>query len=187
MCLGEGFNPVNVKHTVNKWIVGETKLAADKTAAHLEEYRFDLASSSAYDFVWNNFCDWYLEFTKPILMNGTDAEKAETRATTAWVLGQMLHFLHPFMPYVTEELWEQFVGKGMLITAPWPDLSAVAVAATGINWVKELIETIRGVRVELNVPGSTKIRLIIKDASNEIKNRIMENDLYITRMARLVD
>ena len=183
----EGFNPATVSHTVNKWIVSEVKLATDKIAAHLEEYRFDLASSSAYEFSWNNFCDWYLEFTKPILMNGSDAEKAETRATTAWVLGQMLHFLHPFMPYVTEELWEQFVGKGMLITAPWPDLSHVPVASTGINWVKELIETIRGVRVELSVPGSAKIRLIIKDASPEIVARIKENDLYITRMTRLMD
>ena len=183
----EGFDPASVKHTVNKWIIGETKLAADKIAALLDDYRFDLASSTAYDFAWNNFCDWYLEFTKPILMSGSDAEKAETRATTAWVLGQLLHFLHPFMPYITEELWEQFGGKGMLISAQWPQLPASLEAVTGINWVRELIERVRATRVELNVPGSTKIKLLIKDADKTIVDRIAENASYIIRMTRLVE
>ena len=150
------FDPAAVKHTVNKWIIGETKLAADKIAGLLDDYRFDLASAAAYDFIWNNFCDWYLEFTKPILTGADEAAKTETRATTAWVLGQMLHFLHPFMPFITEELWDQFVGDGLLMTQKWPVLAdKIVVATTGINWVKKLIEEIRAVRVELNVPGAT--------------------------------
>ncbi len=110
------FDPGSVKQTVNKWIIGETKLAADKVAAHMDEYRFDLASSAAYEFIWNNFCDWYLEFTKPIIGGSDEGAKAETRATTAWVLGQIMHILHPFMPYITEELWDQIVGGKLLMT-----------------------------------------------------------------------
>jgi valyl-tRNA synthetase len=181
------FDPSTVKHAVNKWIVGETKLAADKIAALLDDYRFDLSSLAAYDFIWNNFCDWYLEFTKPILGGTDEAAKVETRATTSWVLGQMLHFLHPFMPYITEELWDQFVGKGLLITAPWPALPQDLVQPTGINWVRQFIEEIRAVRSELNVPGAAKIKLLIKDATKEIQDRITENLSYIMRMARLAD
>ena len=139
---------------VNKWIVGETKLAADKVAALLDDYRFDLASSAAYDFVWNNFCDWYLEFTKPILAGTDEAAKAETRATTAWVLGQMLHILHPFMPFITEELWGQFVGEGMLMTDAWPELADKLAGADRHQLVMQLIEDVRATRVELNVPAA---------------------------------
>lgn len=183
----EGFDPASVKHTVNTWIVGETKLAVDKIAGFLDEYRFDLASAAAYDFIWNNFCDWYLEFTKPILGGADEGPKAETRATTAWVLGQMLHFLHPFMPFITEELWGQFVGRGVLMSSAWPVLKDNLVKPTGINWVRQLIEKIRGVRVELNVPGAAKIRLLIKDASKEVEQRVADNLSYIVRMARLVE
>lgn len=181
------FNPAGVQHAVNRWIVGETKLAADKIAGLLDDYRFDLASAAAYDFIWNNFCDWYLEFTKPILGSSDDAAKAETRATTAWVLEQMLRFLHPFMPFITEELWTQIVGKGMLMTQAWPALSDRLVTPTDMNWVRQLIEKIRAVRVELNVPGSAKIKLLIKDAGSIIEQRVAANLSYIVRMARLVD
>jgi valyl-tRNA synthetase len=181
------FDPATTKQTVNKWIIGESKLAADKIAAHLDEFRFDLASAAAYEFIWNNFCDWYLEFTKPIIGGADEAAKAETRAATAWVLGQIAHILHPFMPYITEELWGQFAGGEMLITSPWPVLSDKLVAATGINWVKGLIENIRSVRVELNVPAAAKIKLLIKDADKAKAGRIQDNIGYIARMARLVD
>ena len=182
------FDPASVKHQVNQWIIGETRLATDKVASLLDEFRFDLASSAAYDFIWNNFCDWYLEFTKPILGGADEAAKAETRATTAWVLGQMLHFLHPFMPYITEELWDQFVGGGkLLMTSAWPQLPESLVKPTAMNWVRQLIEEIRAVRVELNVPGGAKIKLLVKDADKEIAARIADNLGYITRMARLAD
>ncbi len=183
----KGFDPAKVTQPVNAWIVGEVKLAADKVAACFDEYRFDLASSAAYDFVWNIFCDWYLEFTKPILMGTDEAAKAETRATTAWVFGQMLHILHPVMPYVTEELWAQSVGGDMLITGTWPKLPESLIVPTDINWVKELIEKIRATRVELNVPAAAKIKLLVKNPGKEIVDRIQANLSYIVRLARLVD
>ena len=137
------FNPSKVKHTVNKWIVGETKVAVDKVTALLDLYRYDQSTNAAYEFIWNTFCDWYLEFTKPILLGADEAAKAETRATTAWVLAQMLKFLHPFMPYITEELWEQIVGDGkQLMSAAWPELpdSMLNKAAQDeMNWLIRLI------------------------------------------------
>lgn len=185
----EGFDPSTAKHMVNQWIIGETKLAADKIASLLDEYRFDLASSAAYDFVWNNFCDWYLEFTKPILGEADEATKAETRATTAWVLGQMLHILHPFMPYITEELWEQFVGgTSMLMTAGWPSMPDAWVrkeAQNEINWLIRLISAVRTVRAELNVPAGAKIRLEIKDANATTQAMLATHAPVIERMARL--
>ena len=113
-----------------------------KLPALLDEHRFDLASNASYEFVWNNFCDWYLEFTKPILLGTDEAAKAETRATTAWVLEQILHILHPFMPFITEELWAEFTGsKEMLIVAKWPELKRRAnpSGASGMNWLVRLI------------------------------------------------
>ena len=184
----DAFDPAQAKHTVNQWIIGETKLAADKIASLLDDYRFDLASSAAYDFVWNNFCDWYLEFTKPIIAGADEAAKAETRATTAWVLAQMLHFLHPFMPYITEELYGQFIGgKDMLMKAAWPVLPDALVVPTGINWVRQLIEKIRSTRVELNVPGAAKIKLLVKGADKDAVAKITESLSYIVHMARLAD
>jgi valyl-tRNA synthetase len=183
------FDPPAAKNAVNKWIIGETKLAADKIAAHLDEYRFDLASAAAYDFIWNNFCDWYLEFTKPILAGEDEVAKAETRAATAWVFGQMLRFLHPFMPYITEKLWEQFVGGSLLMTRTWPQLPDDLVIATGINWVIALIEKVRATRVELNVPAAAKIHLLVMKAVDkpQVVDKIHEHLTIITRMARLAD
>jgi len=160
-----GFDPAEVKHTVNKWIIGETKLAIDKIAAHLDEYRFDLASSAAYDFVWNNFCDWYLEFTKPILTEFGPPEheeiKKETRAATAWALSQILCFLHPIMPYITEELWAQFIGQGMLMKTAWPKLNDNLLNAgrEDINWVIDIITKIRAARTEYNIPPAARINV----------------------------
>ncbi|MDE1900271.1 MAG: valine--tRNA ligase [Alphaproteobacteria bacterium] len=182
------FNPAAVTQTVNQWIVGETKQAVDKIAAHLDEFRFDLATSTAYEFVWNNFCDWYLEFTKPVLSGTDEAAKAETRATTAWVLGQILHFLHPFMPFITEELWQQFTGsEAMLITAAWPVIDAPAdhAAREEMNWLVRLISDIRAVRAELNVPAGAQVPLQVKGAGAETRARLERHAAIIARLARL--
>jgi valyl-tRNA synthetase len=182
------FDPASVTQTVNKWVVGETRLAANRIADLLDEFRFDLASSAAYDFIWNNFCDWYLEFTKPILAGADDAAKSETRATTAWVLGQSLHFLHPFMPFITEELWDQFVGKGLLMKAAWPQLSESLINETAkaeMDWVIRLVSTIRTIRVELNVPAAAQVQLQLKDASTATKVQIERHLSLLMRLARL--
>jgi valyl-tRNA synthetase len=184
------FDPLTAKNTVNKWIIGETKLAAEKIATHLDEYRFDLASAAAYDFIWNNFCDWYLEFTKPILTGTDRAAIAETRVTTACVLGQVLRFLHPFMPYITEELWDQFIGGGLLIKEKWPSMPETIIDKTAeeeINWLIRLISAIRTIRAELNVPPAAQIQLHMKDASAASRKRLEMHQPLIMRLARLAD
>src|SRR5262249_32678179 len=125
---------------------------------------------------------------KPILAGGDEAAKAETRAVTAWVLGQMLHLLHPFMPYITEELWDQFVGGSLLMQQKWPMLSEKLVqkdAQGEINWVIKLISDIRTTRAELNVPANAQIRLLINEISLPAHARLMEHQTLIMRLARL--
>jgi len=187
----KNFAPASVKDVVNKWIVGETKLAVDKITLLLNDYRFDLSSSAAYDFIWNSFCDWYLEFTKPVLLGTDEVVKAETRATTAWVFEQMLRFLHPFMPYITEELWGEItVSDKMLISAGWPQLADKLVSQepqSEINWVIRLITTIRAIRAELNVPAGAQVQLQLKDASAITKARLERHLPLITRLARLAN
>jgi len=181
------FDPSNVKHTVNKWIIGETIIAADKVAKELDEYRFDLSSHSVYEFIRNIFCDWYLEFTKPLLEKEDDTAE-ETKETTAWVLAQMLKILHPFMPYITEELWSKIVGEdSLLISTAWPlkDFETDSLAQDEMNWVKNLVSSIRTVRSELNVAGGLKISLLIKDANETNKNRIKIHNDIIKKLARL--
>jgi len=183
------FDPAKVKHTINRWIVGETKRAADKVTSLLDQYRFDLASSAVYDFIWNTSCDWCLEFTKPILGGADETAKLETRATTAWVLAHMLKLLHPFMPYITEELWEQIVGNGkMLMTESWPQLPDTMVhedSQDEINWVIRLVSAVRTIRAELNVPAGAQIPLQIKDASDTSRARLKTHEAIILRLARL--
>ena len=185
------FDPASAKHTVNKWIIGETMAAADTVSAHLDAFRFDLATHAVYEFVWNTFCDWYLEFTKPLLAEGGDAAiAAETKATTAWVLAQMLKMLHPFMPYITEELWEQIVGDGtLLMTTAWPvsTIEADTSAIAEMNFVTRLISSVRNVRAELNVPAGAQIKLLVKGASETTKARLATHDAIIKKMARLGD
>ena len=183
----EGFDPAAVKETVNRWIVGKLGEASDRIALSLDGYRFNDAANAAYQFVWNGFCDWYLEFAKPIFQGDDEAAKAETRATTAWVLDQILHLLHPFMPFITEELWEQLAeGRATkLISSFWPEQrSKDANADAEMEWLVKLISSVRAVRAEMNVPPSAKMPLLIKGASEQTKARLATHDNIILTMAR---
>ncbi|MBO0334617.1 valine--tRNA ligase [Sneathiella sp. CAU 1612] len=183
----EGFDPFAAKETINQWIVGETVKCEAAVRAALESYRFNDASNAIYAFTWNVFCDWYLEFAK-LPFQGDD--KAETQATAAWVLDQILKILHPFMPFVTEELWGSVAAtrETDLIIADWPAYpaeAANAAAAVEMDWVQELITGIRGVRSEMNVPAGAKIPLIFNDGSADDKARLEKHWDIIARMARL--
>ena len=126
----EGFDPKANTLPLNRWIVGATARGVAAVTKGIEDYKFNEAANAAYDFVWGTFCDWYVEFAKPVLMGENEAAKAETRATAAWALDQILKMLHPFMPFVTEELWAE-TGKvgpardNLLILTEWPDLSGL--------------------------------------------------------------
>ena len=146
--LPAGFDPAAVNQIVNRWIVGEVARVAAETARGIMAYRFNDAAGGLYRFVWGVFCDWYLEFIKPIL-NGDGPAAGETRATAAWTLDQILLLLHPFMPFITEELNEhfRFVGDRPLITAKWPVLEGLDTpeARAEMDWVVRLIVDIRAV------------------------------------------
>ncbi|MDP6175366.1 MAG: class I tRNA ligase family protein, partial [Rhodospirillales bacterium] len=151
-----GFDPRSCTQTVNRWIVGKTQECAHSVAKGIEDYKFNEAAGAVYQFTWGTFCDWYLEFTKPILQEGDADAIAETRAVTAWVLDQLLHILHPFMPFITEELWAKTdeAREGRLIDAAWPVLDGLADedAQAEMDWVVALITQVRSVRSEMNVP-----------------------------------
>ena len=182
------FDPAGVRQTVNRWIVGETARAASSVTQALDAFKFDSAALSAYHFVWGTFCDWYIEFIKPVLM-GADADaKAETQGTMGWVLGQILHLLHPLMPFLTEEIWERMGGQGMLISAPWPDLDRLGTdpnAVAEMDWVLRLIGQVRAVRSEMNVPAGAKIPMTVRGAGANSARRLETHRAEIQRMARV--
>ena len=189
----DGYNPADAKLTVNRWIVGAVAETAAQVDSAIADYRFNEAATALYQFAWGTFCDWYLEFTKPILNGGDEAAKAETRAVTGWVLDQILHLLNPQMPFVTEELWDRLAEEagiarqGPLIRQPWPDYSASpadAGAAREMGWVVRFISLIRTVRAEMNVPAAAKIDCLVKDPGGEAPLLETHGDL-IRRLARL--
>jgi len=186
------FDPKSVEETVNRWIAGEVERTSAAVTAGIETYKFNEAATAVYEFVWGTFCDWYLELIKPIL-DGTDEQaKVETRATTAWVLDQILKLLHPFMPFITEELWDRLVEVGverenLLCLSTWPVFEGLADpdADEEIGWLVKLISEVRSVRSEMNVPGGAKIPLVLVGAGKAERTRVEHHEDTIKRLARL--
>ena len=181
-----GFDPGAAQQIVNRWMAGKVTDAATRVAEALDAYRFNDAAQALYQLVWNVFCDWYLEFAKPIFQGTDEAAKAETRATAAWSLQQILKLLHPVMPFITEELWEQFgAGDSLMLTA-WPDLTfRDEQAESEIDWLVRAISEIRTVRAEMNVPPSAKLSLKVKDQSAQTESRLSRYQPIIQTLARL--
>jgi len=185
-----GFDPSAVKITVNRWIIGKAAEAVANIETAIQNYRFNEAADAGYHFTWGSFCDWYLEFTKPILNGDDEAAKAETRATMAWVFDQVLLMLHPIMPYVTEELWSQITDRdGMLMLAEWPQLKGLenAESEAEMDWVVRLISAVRTVRSEMNIEPKAQLTLRLKDASDATLARLDTNRDLIHRLARIED
>jgi valyl-tRNA synthetase len=187
--LKPGFDPSTVKHTLNRWIVSEAVRATRAVEQGIVEYKFNDAAGAIYGFVWNVVCDWYIELTKPLFDGSDEAAKAETRATTAWVLDQIVHLLHPFMPYVTEALFQAFDGRrGLLISRKWPALDETLFdrdAEAEVNWVIRLVTAIRSTRSDLNVPVAAKAPFTLVGASPETQKRLATYQTLIERLARL--
>jgi valyl-tRNA synthetase len=186
----EGFDPAATKHTLNRWIATETGRCIAEVTEALEDFRFNDASGAAYRFTWNTFCDWYLELAKPIFNGDDEAAKAETRATAAWALDEILKVLHPIMPFLTEELWERLGDEGnahdgLLMLTAWPEAKVSDEAAAGeINWLVDLISEIRSVRAEMNIPAGAKVSVVVAGASEQTKARLKTHESAILRLAR---
>ena len=189
----EGFDPFAVHEPLNRWILGEAAKAAAETAGAIESYRFNDAASAAYRFVWSVFCDWHLELAKPVLQGAADgAAKAETQATIAYVLDTIYAILHPFMPFLTEELWS-IKGEsgpkreGPLALGPWPKegFEVDEAIEAEIGWVVDLIADIRSVKSEMGVPPSTRMPLVLVAPSERAARSARAWSESIGRLARV--
>ncbi|OWK31906.1 valine--tRNA ligase [Sphingomonas mucosissima] len=174
--------PPVATHPVNKWIIGEAIKAIQSVDLALGEYRFDAAANAIYQFVWSQFCDWYLELIKGSIDD-------ETKVVAGWVLDQILVVLHPFMPFITEELWHALAPREHdLIVAHWPMADARAIdpaAAQEIDWLIRLVSEVRSSRTELNVPPGARLPYAVADANAETQARLTRNAPTIARLARI--
>ncbi len=201
------FNPRNAKETLNRWIAHETANAAREVTAAIEAYRFNDAANAAYRFVWNIYCDWYLELAKPVLTGADGPEKDETRAMVAWARDEIVKLLHPFMPFITEELWwvtgptsvepertpkltekeTEDERPDMLALTPWPVHEGLDddKAEAEIGWVVDLITAIRSLRAEMNIPPATLMPLVLSGVSKETQGRATRWLEFVKRLARV--
>ena len=188
----EGFDPKTAKETLNRWIAHETAKAAAEITAAIEQYKFNEAANAAYRFVWNVYCDWYVELSKPLLTGPDGAAKTETRAMAAWALDEILKLLHPFMPFLTEELW-RVTGEtgpkrdGLLALSDWPAHDGLDApdAEAEIGWGIDLVTAIRSVRSEMNI--TAQIPLALAGASMATQARAARWAEFVKRLARVSD
>jgi len=179
--------PPPATHAVNKWIEAATIRTVQEVDLALADHRFDAAAGAIYQFAWSRFCDWYLELAKPLLAD--EATAAETRAVAGWVLDQLLVLLHPFMPFVTEELWGALKpGRGELIVADWPAADARVMdpaAEAEVDWLIRLVSEVRAARAGLNVPPGARLAMHVRDAGAETLARLDRNAAALSRLARV--
>ena len=186
--LDPNFDPRRTMEVLNRWIIHETAKAAAEVSDAISLYRFNEAANAVYRFIWNIYCDWYLELAKPFLVGPDGPEKNETRATIAWTRDEILKILHPFMPFITEELWEvtEPQKRGSLLALnEWPSLEGIgdAKAEAEIGWVIELITAVRSVRAEMSV--NVPLPLVMVRVGDHVWDRAQRWSEFIKRMAKI--
>ncbi|WP_417623738.1 valine--tRNA ligase [Paremcibacter congregatus] len=184
------YDPATATLAVNKWIVGEVVKATAEVTKSLEAFRYNDAAGAIYHFTWGKFCDWYLELIKPQFFGEDEAAKVETRNCAAWVMDQILKTLHPFMPFITEEIWGalQENRTSSLIVSDWPGYHETLIdagAGAEMDWVIQLISDIRTARAEMNVPAGAKLTMLVQGASEQTAASLVAQDDVIKRLARL--
>ena len=181
----------DAKLTVNRWILTELTRAAREITDAITSYRFNDAAGAAYRFVWNLFCDWYLELLKPVFSGEDEDAKTESQEIAAFVLDEIYKLLHPFMPFMTEELWARTAPDGgerqtLLCHAAWPNPDFEdREAAAEINWLVDLVSGIRSVRTEMNVPPAATAPLVLVGANDETRQRVARHEAALARLARV--
>ena len=189
----DGFDPAACRLPVNRWIVGAVARLCRTVGEEIEAYRFNEAANAVYHGTWGTFCDWYLEIVKSGLRSGPEDARAETRAAAGWALDHILKALHPFMPFVTEELWRHAGERGggrasMLIESAWPAFSEDLVdpaADAEMDWIVRLVGEVRAVRAEMNVPAKARTGLWLNGAGEETRRRLRDNEEAVVRLAGL--
>ncbi|WP_421990362.1 valine--tRNA ligase [Roseococcus sp.] len=186
------WSPDSAQGPLARWILDGANTAIAEATAALDAFRFDEYAAVLYRFTWNSFCDWFIEFAKPVL-NGPDGpEKDEVKGAAQHVIGVVLRLLQPVMPFITEELWTHlgYGGEASLIVAPWPQAVAVRDAAEAraeLDGVVRLISEVRAVRAEVNVPPSITTKLLVQGASPEMLARAGRWIDAIRRLARVTE
>ena len=188
----KGFDANNVELTLSKWILSELSETVTLVDKGIYQFKFNEAASAIYKYTWNVFCDWYIELTKPILFGDDEAAKTEIKAVTAHVIDQLLHLMHPFIPFVTEELWERFDSDivkrdTMLIVSPWPKAlnNVDDKPKQEINWVIKFISEIRSVRAEMNIAAGAQIPVVVVGADAEVEAKLKTHNSLLQKMARI--
>ncbi|OCJ03697.1 valine--tRNA ligase [Rhizobium sp. AC44/96] len=185
------FVPEAAELTINRWILTELARTERDVTEALEAYRFNDAAGALYRFVWNQVCDWYLELLKPVFSGTDEGAKKEAQACSAYILEEIYKLLHPFMPFMTEELWAHTAGEGverdnLICHTEWPAPSyADDAAADEINWLIDLVSGLRSVRAEMNVPPSAIAPLVVVNANSLTRERLARHDAAIKRLARV--
>ncbi|MDV7105413.1 valine--tRNA ligase [Vibrio sp. TH_r3] len=177
----------------DKWIESQFQLAAKDFNAHIENYRLDMAANTIYEFIWNQFCDWYLELTKPVLWKGSEAQQMATRYTLITVLEKTLRLAHPIIPYITESIWQSVkpianVDGETIMTQALPQFDADSYdekSVTDIEWVKSFISSIRNLRAEYDIAPSKPLDVMLKPADDTDTKRLQDNLTVILSLAKL--
>ncbi|WP_137226131.1 valine--tRNA ligase [Shewanella sp. MEBiC00475] len=177
----------------DRWIIGLFNQTVKTFDDHMAAYRFDLAANTLYEFTWNQFCDWYLELTKPVMQNGSDAQMRGTRHTLVNVLEKMQRLMHPIMPYITETIWQRVkplagVTGDTIMLASFPTYQADQVDATAmadLEWVKQVIVAVRNIRAELNIAPSKPLNALVRGVSYEDRIRLEANQTFFASLAKL--
>ena len=171
---------------INKWIIAKANEATQAVSESLNSYRFSESANAVYQFVWGTFCDWYIELTKPIFYGDNAADIEETRAVAAWVLDRILVILHPFMPFITTELWNNLTKRShKLINMTWPtDIKVDAQDTQEIDWAIDFISAVRSLRAAMNLPAGAKLHAYVKGNVQDLQTIARQNKLICT-LARL--
>ncbi|MEM7053750.1 MAG: valine--tRNA ligase [Pseudomonadota bacterium] len=190
----EALPPLNqmIDDPISNWIRSALNRTIQQIDQALANYRFDLASQALYEFIWHEYCDWYLELAKPALNDESDPARVQsTRRTLAEVLEQALRLLHPFAPFITEEIWQGLrkplsIQHDYIVTAAWPEAGAIDAAAEGdVGWLKNVISGIRSARTELQLPPGKPMPLLVQQADDSDRSRLIRFNQLIKRLARL--
>ena len=188
--VGGGADVPAATAAVNRWILGETARVREKVDAALDAFRFNEAADALYGFVWGKVCDWYVEFSKPLLQGEDEELRAETQAVMAWVIDQCLILLHPIMPFLTEELWGTLGERSkMLVHADWPGYTAAELADEAadreMGWVVSVIEEVRSARAQMHVPAGLYVPMLATEIGETGRAAWGRNEALIKRLARI--
>ncbi|CAI1008496.1 Valine--tRNA ligase [Serratia proteamaculans] len=189
-----GFNGgEKVLSLADRWILAEFNRTVKAYREALDTYRFDLAANILYEFTWNQFCDWYLELTKPVVSNGSEAEQRGTRHTLITVLEALLRLAHPVIPFITETIWQRvktLTGEtaDTIMLQPFPEYDAALEDTQALNdleWIKQAITAVRNIRAEMNIAPSKLLEVLLRNCNPDAERRVQENQSFIQRLARL--